>query len=70
MDYMGFPELDNSDGQSLRRYIEGTSWNQYHDERIVVTEMDRRIPRTPDTFSRDLDSESSLCIRKGNFKLM
>jgi Sulfatase len=71
LDYLGVPsELNGSDGQSLRRFIEGTSWNQWYDESTVVAELDRRIPDSKDTFTGSLGDIPNFMIRKGNYKLI
>jgi len=44
LDYMGAASYDYSDGLSLRRFIEGTSFNQFYDETSVVVELDDRWP--------------------------
>jgi hypothetical protein len=44
LDYVGASKHDESDGLSLRRYIEDTSINDKFDERIVVAEYDNRKP--------------------------
>jgi len=51
MDYLDQGRLDRSDGSSLRRYIEGQSYNQVYDDRAVVSEMDKRVSIDSATFS-------------------
>jgi hypothetical protein len=71
LDYLGVPsDLNRSDGHSLRRYIEGTSWNQLYDESTVVAELDRRIPDSKNTFTGSLGDIPNFMIRKGNVKLI
>jgi Sulfatase len=71
LDYLGVPsDLNRSDGQSLRRYIEGTSWNQLYDESTVVAELDRRIPGSKNKFTGSLGDIPNFMIRKGNVKLI
>ena len=41
MHYLDAPELDKSDGQSLHRFIDGTSYNAEYDERVVVAELEK-----------------------------
>jgi hypothetical protein len=62
--------LDRSDGTSLRRHIDGTSFNWMYDEGTAVVEIDSQIPKTPNSFRGQLGAIPNLCLRKGGFKLM
>lgn len=55
MDYLGASQYDRSDGMSLRRFIEKTSFNQKYDEHIVISQ----IGKNP-----------NYMIRKGPYKLI
>jgi arylsulfatase A-like enzyme len=66
MDYLGASDLDESDGSSLRRYIEGTSTNDKFDERIVVAEYDTRHPLSSDTLSGKLAYKCLLSVSFGS----
>ena len=70
LDYTGGKAYDKSDGSSLRRYIDRTYYNQDFDDRVVVAEMDRRVPISNLTFTRDLGSEPNLMIRRGQYKML
>lgn len=72
LNYLGASDVDNSDGESLRRFIEpGTiSWNQYYDEGAVVSELLKRIPNTNLEMSEPLGSRTDFMIRYGNYKLI
>jgi len=70
LEYMGASDLDRSDGSSLCRYIDRTYFNQVYDERVVVSEMDRRVPLSNRQFTRGLGDEPNLMIRKGDFTLI
>jgi arylsulfatase A-like enzyme len=72
LDYVGASDVDNSDGTSLRAFIEATSYNQHFDEDLVVAEWDYRKPllRNHKILDRRMDERPSLMIRKGEFKLM
>lgn len=71
MDYIGAPEVDHSDGSSLRRFIEGST-NAEYDENVVVAEWDYRKPLLSNhqVLDRRIDERPSLMIRKGMYKLM
>jgi arylsulfatase A-like enzyme len=63
LDYSGAsPSLDNTDGTSLRRWIEKTSFNGAFDEGVVVVESDP-VPSK-------VGSEPNFMVRKGPYKLM
>jgi len=66
-DYLGYPNLDRSDGLSLRRYIDRTSYNRNYDERAVVSELDNRIPKGPNALVGTLGDIPNLMIRKGRY---
>lgn len=70
LDYLGWGGLDRSDGTSLRRYIDKTSFNWLYDERTVVVEIDTQIPKNNHAFRGKFGTIPNLCLRKGNFKLM
>jgi hypothetical protein len=70
LDYLGASKHDNSDGKSLRRFIEGTSTNEEFDERVVVAEYDNRSPVSNIKFDKDLGTNPNFMIRKGRYKLM
>jgi len=71
LDYLGGSEFDDSDGRSLRRYIEGTSYNSMYDEHTVVSEFDNRVPKSSTSWSYWTHEElPNFMIRKGNFKLI
>jgi arylsulfatase A-like enzyme len=70
LDYLGAPSsLDRSDGSSLRRHIENTSYNKWYDESVVVAEDDNRIPRTATKMTK-ADKYPSIAIRRGKYKLI
>lgn len=71
MDYLGVSHLDKSDGKTLRRYIEQTSWNgDGYDDRIIVSELEKRIPLSANELSGKLGDIPNLMIRKGDWKLI
>jgi len=70
LDYTGGNSFDKSDGRSLRRYIDRTYYNVEYDDRIVVAEMDKRVPLNNRDFTRELGEEPNLMIRKGKYKLL
>jgi len=70
LDYLGASQHDNSDGRSLRRYIDRTNFNQYFDDQIVVSEMDKRVPLSNRVFKGDLGGEPNYMIRKDDFVLI
>lgn len=77
LDYLGLSASDNSDGTSLRRFVERESFNEHHDETVVVSEWDFRYPITQTTsasssplLARPLGSETNFMVRKGPHKLM
>jgi arylsulfatase A-like enzyme len=73
LDYAGASSDDNSDGKSLRPFIEGTEYNKDYDEgNVVFAEWDYRMPDSPgsDDMDRDIDDRPSFLVRKGNYKLM
>jgi hypothetical protein len=59
-----------SDGASIRRFIEGTSYNNLFDETAVVSEWDYREPIDAGNLTRDLDSRPNFMVRHGEFKLL
>lgn len=72
LDYVGAPELDNSDGQSLRPMIEHKEISHTYDQDVVVGEWDFRKPLgdSSEDLDRAIDDRPSYLIRKGSFKLM
>jgi len=72
LDYVaaGRPDLDQSDGTSLRRFIEQSSFNQFYDEQTVMVEIDKRIPVNGKRFSRSIDSMPNFMLRHGDYKLI
>lgn len=71
LDYLGASEFDtSSDGRSLRRFIEGTSFNKFFDENTVVCELDERSPKSANEFDSELGAIPNFMIRKGSWKLM
>lgn len=70
LDYVGASQLDQSDGLSLRRYIDGTSINLNYDESVVVSELDQRNPMPGGKLSGQLGSAPNFLIRKGDYKLI
>jgi arylsulfatase A-like enzyme len=71
MDYLHAPaSLDTSDGTSLRRFIDRTSYNQWYDEGVVVAENDGRVPKSPKALSGDLGAAPTLMVRHGSYKLI
>lgn len=54
LDYLGSSKYDTSDGCSLRRFINGTSYNKYNDEQAVVVELDDRVPKSSSEFDHKL----------------
>jgi Sulfatase len=69
LDYLGASQFDTGDGNSLRRFIEQTSYNQFYDERIVVVEDDGRHPVSAKKLAGNLGDQPNFMIRKGQFKL-
>jgi len=70
LDYTGGSNFDTSDGQSLRRFIENTSFNQFYDETAVVAEIDDRWPKGPFQLAGELGGIPNFMIRKDNWKLI
>lgn len=70
LDYTGLSRFDSSDGVSLRRFIEGKSYNKDYDERAVISEWDYRDPQDGRTLTRALGKEVNFMVRKGDHKLM
>lgn len=68
LDYLNAPaSLDTSDGTSLRRFIEQTSYNDEYDEAIVVAEYEYNgDPNNVRTFGH----MPAFMIRKGDHKLI
>jgi len=70
LDYLGASEYDDSDGKSLRRFIENSNYNESIDDEAIITEWDFRLPLEQGGLARPLGSESNFLIRKGRYKLM
>jgi Sulfatase len=72
LDYANAPaELDDSDGTSLRRLIDRTSYNAEFDEGVVVVEGDSRRPISSTAFApHDLGKMPNFMVRRGSHKLM
>jgi hypothetical protein len=86
LDYAGALERDNSDGKSLRPFIEGRVVNLEYDEDVVVSEWDFRKPpagdgtlrqsedysaaEDGDVLDRNLDDRPAFMVRKSSYKLM
>ena len=63
LDYVGQPQLDQSDGKSLRSTIKGMTYEPYNENDYVVAE----VAYGPE---RDIGSYPRLMIRLGRYKLM
>lgn len=73
LDFLGGSQFDKSDGTSLRRFIEQTSFNELYDEHNVVVEFDGRQVKKrfgKVSFNEPLGRRPSFMIRKGNFNLI
>jgi Sulfatase len=70
LDYTYASEHDNSDGSSLRRFIEDRSYNEQYDERTVVVEIDMRFPVNKNKLNEGLGERPNFMIRRGNYKLL
>jgi len=70
LDYTGASDFDRSDGSTLRRFIEHSSFNQFYDEATVVAELDDRWPTGSYRLSGDLGDIPNFMIRKDHWKLM
>jgi len=73
MDYMKAPlQYDTSDGKSLRRFIENQSFNEFHDERTVVVELDNRmiVRNGGNKYEGKLGGIPNFMVRHRNFKLI
>lgn len=72
LDYAGLSDVDDSDGTSLRKFIEKTSFNSRFDEDVVVGEWDYRrpLPTNPRAGDRPMDDRPAFLVRKGPYKLM
>lgn len=67
LDCLGVGDLDESSGASLRRFVDGLSYNKEFDESIVVAEADYRIPLKENKFDRKLGTYPNFMIRKGKY---
>lgn len=72
LDYVDLSEHDDSDGRTLRPFMEGQIYNQEFDEDVIVSEWDYRKPllSNHDVLDRRIDDRPCLLVRKGHFKLM
>jgi len=70
MDYFQASDFDQSDGQSLRRYIDRKSFNEEYDERVAVVELDNRVPTSDGDFEGSVGGIPNFMIRHGNYKLI
>lgn len=70
LDYAGASAHDRSDGQSLRRFIENTAYNEKYDDGAVISELDLRLPKSTSEFNRPPGMLPSFMIRKGHWKLL
>ena len=70
LDYSNASSYDNSDGKSLRGFIEKTYYNKDYDEAHIVTEWDFRAPRNANDLQRSLGGEINFLSKKGPYKLM
>lgn len=70
LDYLGYKALNRSDGKSLRPLVDQTSFNEFYDEEIVVSEWDFRKPVSGKKMDKRLGSETNYMIVKGDYKLM
>jgi Sulfatase len=71
LDYIGAPSsLDHSDGSSLRRRVERTSFNADFDERVVVVEYYTRKPKGEQAFKGKLGEVPNFMVRRGSHKLI
>jgi Sulfatase len=61
---------NSSDGVSLRRFVERTSYNQEYDERAVVVELDGRVPLSATALAWTLGGGPNFMIRHGPYKLL
>jgi hypothetical protein len=69
LDYAGAREHDVSDGTSLRRIVEGYSFNELYDEAVVVAEADNRYPIDGTRLSAEIGRIPNFMVRKGPYKL-
>jgi arylsulfatase A-like enzyme len=70
LDYMGAAKHDNSDGESLQRYIKRRDANDMYDTRVVVGEYDNRAPKSKKKLDGDLGGNPNFMVVKGKHKLM
>lgn len=69
LDYVNASSANNSDGKSLRRFIEKSNYNKEFDEEHIVTEWDYRDPNGS-SLTRSLGGEINFLSKKGPYKLM
>jgi hypothetical protein len=77
LDYAGGSQYDNSDGVSLRRFIEGSEINAQYEEDVVFAEWDYRKPTNTSvengmefSMDRPIDDRPSFLVRHRQYKLM
>jgi arylsulfatase A-like enzyme len=70
LDYLNAGTFDNSDGKSLRPFIEDTRYNRDYDEEALVTEWDYRAPQENGTLQRLFGGETNFLSLKLPWKLM
>lgn len=70
LDYADASAWDWSDGTSLRRWIEGTSFNEEFDEETVVVELNGQRPMSATVLSGIWGGRPSFMIRKDQYKLI
>jgi len=70
LDYLHAGEADKSDGTSLRRFIETTSYNENFDENVVVSEWGYRTPINSANSDKKFGDDTNFMVAKGDYKLM
>lgn len=70
LDYTGAAASDTSDGATLRGFIDGSSFNFFHDETAAVSEWDYREPEGDQQLSRNLVSRPNFMVRHREYKLL
>lgn len=70
MDYLNAGNLDKSDGQSLRRFIEDANYNRFWDDEAVVVEIEKAVPKDNELgMSKKLGEVPNYMVRSGPWKL-
>jgi choline-sulfatase len=68
LDYLGAPgSLDTSDGRSLRRHVERSSYNQFFDDTVAVSEYEYNSDYKN---TRKYGQKNAFMVRKGPYKLI